>query len=31
MIINSIIWGLISIGSLIDIILMIKERRKYND
>ena len=31
MIINSIIWGLIGIGSLTDIIIMIKERRKYND
>ena len=31
MVISAIIWGLIFIGSLIDIILMIKERRKYND
>ena len=31
MIISSIIWGLIFIGSLIDIIIMIKERRRYND
>ena len=31
MIINSIIWGLIFIGSLTDIIIMIKQRRLNND
>lgn len=31
MVISSIIWGLIFIGSLTDIIIMIKQRRKYNE